>query len=95
MHDKFLRRCVACRNAFHQKDLIRLAKINDDFMLDLCNKLGGRGAYVCKNQDCIAQTIKKHLFNRAFKSNISSDVYKLLEEYAQNNKLSGICQKIK
>lgn len=95
MHEKYFRRCVACRNSFNQLDMIRLAKINGDYLFDFANKLGGRGAYVCKNADCLALTIKKHLFNRAFKTNLPNEIYGQLEEYAQNNQLSGVCKKIK
>ena len=75
--------------------MLRLSRINGEFVFDYENRLGGRGAYVCKNEDCIKLVIKKRLFNRSFKSNIPIEVYENLEEYAQNNKLSGVCKEIK
>lgn len=75
--------------------MLRLSRINGEFVFDYENRLGGRGAYVCKNEDCIKLVIKKRLFNRSFKSNIPIKVYENLEEYAQNNKLSGVCKEIK
>ena len=65
--------------------MLRIAKVNEDYTLDLQNKKGGRGAYVCKSNDCIALTIKKKLLNRAFKTNLNSNIYELLGEYEQNN----------
>lgn len=85
MHIKRERRCVACRENKQQKQLLRIARINQEFVLDKSNSLGGRGAYVCKGKKCIDLTIKKKLLNRAFKSNIDNQIYQLLGEYEQNN----------
>ena len=81
MHLKTERRCVACRQTKPQKEMIRLAKINGDFQFDFLQKLGGRGAYVCNNPDCINLTLKKRLFNRAFKTNVNAEIYAKLEEH--------------
>ena len=85
MHIKQERRCVACRQNKQQSEMLRIAKVNNDYTLDSQNKKGGRGAYVCKSNDCIALTIKKKLLNRAFKTNLNSNIYELLGEYEQNN----------
>jgi predicted RNA-binding protein YlxR (DUF448 family) len=65
--------------------MIRVARVNGSFLLDLIHKMGGRGAYVCKDENCINLTIKKRLLNKAFKSNLEEGIYKLLEEYEKNN----------
>lgn len=85
MHIKQERRCVACRANKLQNEMIRIARVNDEFMLDLNHKLGGRGAYVCMDNKCIDLTIKKKLLNRTFKSNLEAKVYDMLGEYEQNN----------
>ena len=85
MHIKQERKCVACRQSNQQTDMLRLAKINNEFVFDPKNKIGGRGAYVCKNNSCIQNTIKKKLFNRAFKMNLDSKIYEELERYEQGN----------
>ena len=85
MHIKQERRCVACRGTFKQTTMLRVAKINNNFELDLNYILGGRGAYVCKNPKCLNTTIQKRLLNRAFKMNIDASVYEKLGEYEQNN----------
>lgn len=64
--------------------MLRVAKINGKFVLDLSQKLGGRGAYICKNKDCISTTIKKKQLNRAFKTNVDSEIYEKLGEYEQS-----------
>ena len=85
MHIKNERRCVACRQNKLQNDMLRVAKISTEFCLDLKQKLGGRGAYVCKCSDCLKQAIKKRAFNRAFKTNVDETLYQLLGEYEQNS----------
>lgn len=84
MHIKTERRCVACRQAKLQSELLRVARVNNEFMIDKYHKLDGRGAYICKDKNCINLTIKKHLLNRAYKTNVGNDIYTLLGEYEQN-----------
>ena len=84
MHIKQERRCVACRQNKQQNELLRIARINDDYLIDEKHKLGGRGAYVCRDNNCIELTIKKRLLNRSFKSNIDVKIYEMLGDYEQN-----------
>lgn len=85
MHIKQERKCVACRQNKQQKEMLRIARVNQCYELDENNSLGGRGAYVCKDKNCIELTIKKRLLNKAFKSNLDETIYKKLGEYEQNN----------
>lgn len=85
MHIQQERKCVACRQNKQQKEMLRIARVNQEYMLDETNSLGGRGAYVCKDKECINLTIKKRLLNRAFKSNLDETIYKKLGDYEQNN----------
>lgn len=85
MHIKGERRCIACRQSKLQNQMLRIAKINDKFIIDKLNKLGGRGAYICNNSECLSIAIKKRLLNRAFKMNVDNSVYNMLGEYEQNN----------
>ena len=85
MHIKQERRCVACRECKQQSEMLRIARINEEYIIDLNHKFGGRGAYVCKNTKCIDLTIKKRLLNRSFKTNLDVQIYEKLGEYEQNN----------
>jgi predicted RNA-binding protein YlxR (DUF448 family) len=85
VHIKQERRCVACRENKQQNEMLRIARINDNYLIDDKNTLGGRGAYVCSNKKCIELTIKKKLLNKAFKTNIDVQIYEKLGEYEQNN----------
>lgn len=85
MHIKQNRKCVACREIKQQNEMLRIARINNEYLIDEKNNLGGRGAYVCKDENCIKLTIKKKILNRAFKSNLDSQIYDKLSEYEKNN----------
>ncbi len=85
MHIKQNRKCVACRESKQQNEMLRIARIDNEFLIDEKNKLGGRGAYVCRDQACINLTIKKRLLNKSFKTNLDVQIYEKLGEYEQNN----------
>lgn len=85
MHIKQERRCVACRENKQQNEMLRIARVNNNYFIDKTHTLGGRGAYVCINPKCIELTIKKKLLNKSFKSNIDVQIYEKLGEYEQNN----------
>lgn len=84
MHVKQIRKCVACGHRKHQSDMIRIARINNEFVIDKTQKIGGRGAYICGDIACVNITIRKKLLNRSFKTNISNEIYEKLGEYEQN-----------
>ena len=83
MTEKKQRTCIACRQIKNQDEMLRISKQQDK--IEINAKSCGRGAYICKNKDCINLTIKKHLLNRAFKCNLSQEIYERLGEYEQNN----------
>ena len=85
MHIKQNRKCVACRNCKQQNEMLRIARINNEYVIGKNNTLGGRGAYVCRNKDCVDLTIKKRLLNKSFKTNLENQIYEKLGEYEQNN----------
>lgn len=85
MHTKQNRKCVACRNVKQQHEMIRVARVNKEYLLDTEFVLGGRGAYVCRDKDCINLAVKKKLFNKAFKCNLEANIYEEMGKYEQNN----------
>ena len=78
------RRCVACRNVRPQSEMLRIARVNNKYYIDEKGKMGGRGAHICKNIECIKLVIKKKLLNKSFKANLNADIYIKLEEYEKD-----------
>lgn len=83
MHIKTERQCVACRNRFLKENLLRISNGSAGLIIDDKKKINGRGVYICKNNDCVNLAIKKKSLNRAFKTDISNDVYENLRGYIE------------
>ncbi len=80
-----LRMCLACRNMFDKKELVRIVKNKEgQIFIDETGKQNGRGAYICKNPECLKKMEKQKLLNKAFKTVVDEKLYKNLEEYIAN-----------
>ena len=75
-----LRMCVVCREMKPKNECIRVVKVEDKYIVDKTGKINGRGAYVCKDDKCLEKCLKTRAFNRAFKNNVSEDVYTSIKE---------------
>ncbi len=70
-----MRMCVGCREMKPKKELIRVVKRpTGEIVLDQTGKLAGRGAYVCRNQACLAKAIKQRQLDRALEHKLEEDV---------------------
>ena len=80
------RTCIVCRQKGDKSNFVRIVKTpSGEIAIDKTGKLNGRGAYVCDNIECIKKAQKTHALNRAFKCEISDEVYqKLVEDYGKN-----------
>ena len=76
-----MRMCTGCGEMFDKRELVRVVKSPEgEVSLDLTGKKAGRGAYVCKNADCLKKARKK----RAFSMQIDDEVYNKMEEEIEN-----------
>ena len=75
-----MRMCVVCKQEFPKKELVRIVKVDDNFVLDKTGKLGGRGTYICNCDECKNKLFKQKLLNKIFKTNISDECYSKLKE---------------
>ncbi len=80
------RKCMGCNEMFDKKELVRVVKtkISDDpeayeISLDLTGKKAGRGAYVCRNADCLQKARKARRLERALDCRIPDEVYDRME----------------
>ena len=76
-----MRLCIGCGEMKSKKELMRILHTPEDtFVLDVTGKKNGRGAYMCKNGECLKKAIKSKGLERSFKMSIPKDVYAALEE---------------
>lgn len=81
-----LRMCIVCRERSDKKELVRVVKNKDgEIFLDKTGKANGRGAYVCKSKECFDKLKKSRALNRAFKCEISLEIYEKLGEEIENS----------
>jgi predicted RNA-binding protein YlxR (DUF448 family) len=79
-----MRMCVACREMHPKKTLIRIVSSKDDGVsVDPTGKKSGKGAYICRNTECIEKARKAKALKRAFGREIPGDVYGELVKYAE------------
>lgn len=74
------RMCIACRQMKPKGELIRIVKSNDTVMLDESKRRDGRGAYICKNDECITAAKKRRALSKHFKTAVSDEIYDAARE---------------
>ena len=65
------RTCIGCNEKKQKKELIRIVK-------DKEGKSNGRGAYICKNIECLEKAIKSKKLERSLKTKIDLQIYESL-----------------
>ena len=72
--------CLGCREMKPKKDVIRVVKSpENEVSVDITGKKAGRGAYVCRDVNCLNRVIKSNALSRAFKMQIPGDVVNQLK----------------
>lgn len=75
-----MRRCLGCMEMKPKTELVRVVKNKDgEVLLDLKGKAPGRGAYICKDEECFAKARKAKRFEREFSMQIPDAVYDQME----------------
>lgn len=75
-----MRQCTGCRANLEKRELIRVVRAPDGgISLDFKGKKPGRGAYLCKNPECLKKARKSRALERALETAIPEEVYAELE----------------
>ena len=81
-----MRQCLGCREMKPKRELIRAVKSPDgEVILDFKGKMPGRGAYLCPNGECLKKAIKSKALERAFSTQIPTEIYDALEKQMEAN----------
>ena len=76
-----LRKCIGCQQQKEKRELVRILRQEDgSLMLDPTGRMNGRGAYICRSSNCLAQARKNHGLERSFQCQIPSQVWDTLAE---------------
>jgi uncharacterized protein len=75
------RMCTGCMEMKPKKELIRVVKNKDnEVSIDLTGKKPGRGAYICKNVECLNKAFKSKRLEKNLEVKISEEIYNKLKE---------------
>jgi len=75
------RMCTGCMEMKPKKELIRVVKNKDnEVTIDLTGKKPGRGAYICKNEECLNKSFKSKRLEKNLEVKISEEIYNKLKE---------------
>ena len=75
-----MRMCTGCGEMKPKKELVRVVKTPEgEFLLDLTGKKSGRGAYVCRDIECLKKCRKSKRLEKSFQCRIPDEVYEHLE----------------
>jgi len=78
-----LRTCIACRQTRSKRELVRVVRTpGGDVKVDLTGKLSGRGAYLCRAQDCWEQALNSQRLNSALKTTLTAAEVATLRSFA-------------
>ncbi|MEA4895703.1 MAG: YlxR family protein [Oscillospiraceae bacterium] len=76
-----MRQCTGCREMKPKRELIRVVKSPENVIsLDFKGKAQGRGAYVCRSQECLKKAIKSKALERSLEVSIPDEIYSQLRE---------------
>lgn len=85
-----MRMCTGCGEMKPKRELVRVVRspekqdeegrpLPQEIQLDLTGKKPGRGAYLCRDPECLRKARKARRLERAFSCKIPDEVYDKLE----------------
>ncbi len=81
-----MRMCTGCGQMKPKRELVRVVKNQEgEISLDLTGKKAGRGAYVCRDIECLKKARKARRLEKAFSCRIPEEVYDRMEEALQSS----------
>ena len=73
-----LRLCVSCRKKFDRNQLLRVTKSFKDGVISFSGT--GRSAYLCINEQCLQDALKRKRFSKSLRCNVDPIVIKMIED---------------
>lgn len=75
------RMCTGCMEMKPKKELIRVVKNKDgEVSIDVTGKKPGRGAYICRNIDCLEKAVKQKRLEKNLEKKFDDELYARLKD---------------
>jgi len=85
------RKCVGCGVSKNKKDLIRVVRSpENEISIDLKGKKSGRGAYICKDENCLKKAVKAKRFEKNLEVAISPEILDALLQQLKSEQTESI-----
>ena len=76
-----MRKCVGCGEMKNKKELIRVLKTpEEEILLDATGRKNGRGAYLCRDQECLLRAARNKGLERSLGMKIPEEIYENLKK---------------
>ena len=80
-----MRMCVGCREMKPKRERIRVVRSPEgEVSMDPVGKKPGRGAYVCRNPECLKRAIKQRQLERQLEVTLTEEVVSALQAAMEN-----------
>ena len=75
------RQCTGCGEMKEKRKMIRVLKTTEgEIVIDTTGKKNGRGAYLCRQAECLKRARKSKGLERSLKIGIPDEIYEKLEK---------------
>ena len=78
---KNTRRCIVCREHADKSELVRIAVISGELVVDNEKKIAGRGIYIHKNESCLNKACRTRVLDKILRKNVAESEYEKLKKY--------------
>ena len=90
------RTCVACRKVKAKRELIRLVRVADGGMeVDTSGKKAGRGAYLCRVQECWKTGLKGGRLAHSLRTTLTEDNQEQLIRHGKETFKESVSGKVR
>lgn len=81
-----LRMCTGCREHKPKKELIRVVRSPEgEVSVDLTGRKPGRGAYICRKEECLRKAQKSKQLERVLEVSMTQEVYDRLAQEIEDS----------
>lgn len=83
MTKEILRKCIGCFQTKNREEMVKITKENKtgEIFINPNSKIFGRSVYLCYNDSCIKDSLKKNKLARFLKASLTEDFKEVLQTF--------------